>query len=419
MQGPGSYVLGQEEIDEVIEVLVSGHLSRYRPGEPGVSGEPKVYRFERAFEALTGAKHCLAVNSGTSALMASLAGLGIGSGDEVIVPGYTFVASMSAVVYSGAVPVLAEIDESLTLDPRDIEKKITPKTRAIMAVHMLGAPCDMDEIMRIAKENHLYVIEDVCQACGGSYHGATLGTIGDFGAFSLNVFKTITAGDGGMLITNDTTAYERAFAFHDQGSRPLRLGQDDDGSLLGINMRMNEVTGAVALAQLRKIDMILSTLRFKKQLFKSRLGEVANVRFRSLHDEVGECATVLPIILDSQEQARAVAEAIGSRTLNQTGKHYYGNMVQLLNKNLPARESCPFNCDAHPTDVSYSVGMLPQTDDIVGRTVVLSVGVTDPGLGTDFGINILTADQDIVTKADEFARLTADILVGSKSHYLV
>ena len=139
MYGPGSYFIGQEEIDEVLDVLKSGELSRYRSGEANGSGVPKVYQFERDFEDFTGAKHCLAVNSGTSALMASMAALGIGPGDEVIVPGYTFVASMSSVIYSRAIPVLAEVDESLTLDPQDVERKITPRTRAIMAVHMLGS----------------------------------------------------------------------------------------------------------------------------------------------------------------------------------------------------------------------------------------------------------------------------------------
>ena len=150
-----------------------------------------------------------------------------------------------------------------------------------MAVHMLGAPCDMDALMRIAKERGLYLIEDACQACGGSYKGARLGTMGQFGAFSLNVSKTITAGDGGMLVTDDTTGYERAFAFHDQGNKPLRMGLGGEGSLLGINLRMNELTGAVALAQLRKLESILSALRSKKRLLKERLSEIPGVQFRT------------------------------------------------------------------------------------------------------------------------------------------
>ena len=410
MHGPGSYLIGQEEIDEVFDVLKSGQMSRYRSGEPGVVGAPKVYQFEREFEAFTRAKHCLAVNSGTSALMASLAALGVGPEDEVIVPGYTFVATMSAVAYSGAVPVLAEIDESLTLDPEDVARKVSPSTKAIIAVHMLGAPCDMDKITAIAREHKLRVIEDGCQACGGSYKDARLGTIGDFGVFSLNVYKTITAGDGGMLITDDTAAYERAFAYHDQGAKPLRLGLVDEESLLGINLRMNELTGAVALAQLRKIESILATLRSKKLQFKERLAEMPNVRFRTLHDQAGECATILALVLETRQMAWGVAEAIGSKTLAHSGKHYYRNMTNLLNKNMPTANGHPFACQAHPTGVTYSVDMLPKTDDILDRTVCLSVGVTDPGLGTDFGINILTEEREISAKADEFERLTARIL---------
>ena len=410
MYGPGSYLIGQEEIEQVMEVLQSGELSRYRVGDGAASGIPKVYQLEREFEALIGSKHCLAINSGTSALLASLAALGIGPGDEVIVPGYTFVASMSAVIYARAVPVLTEIDESLTLDPRDVERKITPRTKAILPVHMLGAPCDMGEIMRIAKQYDLYVIEDACQACGGSYKGARLGTMGDVGVFSLNIYKTINAGDGGMLATNETRIYERAFAFHDQGAKPLRLGLADEGSILGINLRMNELTGAVALAQLRKIEAILSTLRRNKQLLKEQLAKIPGLRFRTLHDEEGECATVLALIFETKQMAREVAEAIGSITLAHSGKHHYRNMVHLLAKNMPTQNSCPFDCPAYPTEVDYWPGMLPQTDDVLDRTVCMSVGVTDTGLGTGFGINILMAEKDIIKKADEFRRLTAHIL---------
>jgi dTDP-4-amino-4,6-dideoxygalactose transaminase len=223
MPGPGFYWIGEEEKREVLEVIDSGHLFRY-----GSDDNPKFLqktrRFEEEFAKYSGAKHALLLNSGTSALWVALMAMGLEPGDEVIVPAYTFVASYAAIIFAGGVPVLAEIDDSLTIDPQDIERRITPRTRAIMPVHMLGNPCQMDAIMAIAQKHGLQVLEDVCQAGGGSYHGRKLGNIGKAGAFSLNVFKTITTGDGGILITDDDQIYEHAFALHDQGHAPLRRG---------------------------------------------------------------------------------------------------------------------------------------------------------------------------------------------------
>ena len=196
--GPGSYVLGAEERKEVLDVLDGGNLFRY--GTPGVDGfQAKVVTFENEMAERLGHKHVVATSSGTGSLMCCLAALGIGMGDEVVVPGYTFIASIATIAMMNAIPVLAEIDESLTIDPTKIEALITPKTKAIMPVHMLGNPCDMDPIMEIAKKHNLYVIEDCCQAVGAAYHGKRVGTIGDMGAYSLNVFKTITTGDGGFV----------------------------------------------------------------------------------------------------------------------------------------------------------------------------------------------------------------------------
>lgn len=328
----------------------------------------------------------------------------------MIVPGYTFIASIAAIAYARAVPILAEIDESLTIDPDDVERKITSHTKAIMAVHMQGAPCNMKRLKRIADRHNLFIIEDVAQACGGSYQGTKLGAIGHVGAFSLNIFKTITAGDGGMLTTNDKGLYERAFAFHDHGSQPFRLGLAGECNLLGLNLRMHELTGAVGLAQVRKLKPILETLREKKQRFKQALSAISKLRFRILHDEEGDCATTLTLLFESKSIAEAVAVAISSKTLLQSGKHYYANMIQLLNQNMPTPHGCPFACSAFPSEVSYTVGMLPQTDDILGRAISLSVGVCDSYLGSNFGINVLTDNKLIVEKADEFRRCTAHIL---------
>lgn len=216
MLGPGSYWIGKEELNEVMDVMSTGHLSRY-----GQLNDPafkrKVYTLEREYAKYIGVNHCVATSSGTSALLISLLALGIESGDEVIVPGYTFVASYSTIIFVGGVPILTEIDESLTIDPDDIEKRITPRTKFIMPVHMIGNPCDMDPIMKIAKKYNLKVVEDCCQAVGASYHGKKLGSIGDMGAYSLNVFKVITAGDGGLFVTNNKELYRKSFGLHDQG----------------------------------------------------------------------------------------------------------------------------------------------------------------------------------------------------------
>ena len=214
--------------------------------------------------------------------------MGLKPGDEVIVPAYTFVASYTAIIFAGLVPVLAEIDESLTLDPEDIERRITPKTKAIMPVHMLGNPCNMAAIMAIADKHGLMVLEDACQAVGGSYQGCKLGSIGHMGAFSLNIFKTITAGDGGIAITNSTDLFERAFGVHDQGHKPLRTGVEvGRRNILGLNFRVNELVGALGLAQLRKIDRITSTLREKKKKLKTLIADAGDFNFRTLHDPEG------------------------------------------------------------------------------------------------------------------------------------
>ncbi|MCK5255216.1 MAG: DegT/DnrJ/EryC1/StrS family aminotransferase, partial [Deltaproteobacteria bacterium] len=254
MPGPGAYLIGEEEKKEVLDVLESGYLVRYGK-EDDSDYKRKVYLFEKELSRFIGVKYCVATNSGTSALISSIAALGIGPGDEIIVPGYTFISCISSIISARAIPILTEIDDSLTIDPGDIERKITEKTKAIMPVHMLGNPCDMDSIMKLAKDHGLYVIEDFCQANGGSYKGKKLGSIGDIGAVSLNWFKTITVGDGGALVTDDPDLYKKAFGFHDQGHKPLRVGLEiGKRSIIGQNLRMNEVTGAIALAQTRKLD---------------------------------------------------------------------------------------------------------------------------------------------------------------------
>jgi dTDP-4-amino-4,6-dideoxygalactose transaminase len=386
--GPGSYVFGQEEKKELLEVMESGHLSRY-----GQESDPlfkrKVITFEAEFAQYSGVPYCVATSSGTGALLCCLAALGIGPGDEVIVPGYTFIASISAIILSGAIPVLAEIDESLTLDPTRIEEKISPRTKAIMPVHMLGNPCDMDAIMQIATARQLLVIEDCCQAAGAEYRGKKVGAFGHISAFSLNTYKTISAGDGGMVISQDQTLYKRAFGFHDQGHNPHRYGVEiGKRSIVGMNFRMNELTGAVALAQLRKIDQIIAVLRKNKTLIKEVLQDVPGISFRKINDMTGECATLLTLLFATKEAADAVGAALGAKTLAHSGWHVYNNMEQILSQDRA--------CYAH---------MLPQTDQILERAINISIGVVDQGLGAGYGINILSDETEIMKVASDLKNI--------------
>lgn len=408
MSGPGRNLIGKEEKKEVMEVLESGHLFRF-----GLEGDPdykqKVVTFENEFKIFIGGKYCIATTSGTASLLTCLAALGLGPGDEVIVPGYTFIASMSSIIYARAIPVLAEIDESLTIDPNEIEKKITSRTKAIMPVHMLGNPCDMDPIMEIAKNHNLFVIEDCCQAIGASYKGKKLGNFGNISAYSLNHMKIITSGDGGAVITNDQDLYEKAFGFHDQGHKPSRFGEEiGKRSIIGLNFRMNELTGAVALAQVRKLDYILSTLRTKKEKLKNLISDIPGIGFRKINDK-DECATLMTLLFNDKEAANRFADKIGVKTLSNSGWHVYNNMEQIIDKKMPTEIKCPFACPIYGNNIEYKPHMLPKTDDILSRAINVSVGVVDKGLGASFGINILSTDNEIVAVADRIKSIMKEI----------
>jgi 8-amino-3,8-dideoxy-alpha-D-manno-octulosonate transaminase len=389
MPGPGSYLFGKEEIEQVMDVLNSGYLFRYGQLDDN-QFKHKVFDFEKEFAEYTHVPYALATSSGTSALLVSLLAMGLKPGDHIMVPAYTFVASFTSIIYAGCTPILTEIDNSLNIDPDDIRKRITSRTKAIQPVHMLGNPANMDEIMDIADEYGLKVLEDACQACGASYKGKKLGTIGDMGAFSLNIFKTIMAGDGGVVITRDKDLYERAFAYHDQGHSPNRAGVEvGHRNILGLNFRINELSGAVALAQLRKLDHIMAELHKKKQKLKKMISDIDGCQFRTLNDEKGECATILTVIFNSPNRAARVSAELNTTTVDHSGWHVYSNMEHLnqylQEKNLP-----------------YGKGAYPKTDNVLSRSINISIGVVDAGLGAGFGISIESTDNDIEQAAERF-----------------
>ncbi len=253
---PGGFRIGSDEEQAVLEVLRGRNLNRYGDKQRGPS---RSQQLETAFAAHLGVKHCVAVSSGTAALQCAMAAVGVGPGDEVIVPAYTWIATPGAALFAGALPVVAEIDASLTLDPADVVRKITPRTKAIAAVHMRGGPCRMRELRAVADAHGLKLIEDTAQAVGARYGGAWLGTLGDVGAFSLQFSKIITAGEGGLLVTNDDALWQRALMYHDVAGG-LHYGLPDEAMLPGLSMRLSELHSAVALAQLGRLDGILNDL---------------------------------------------------------------------------------------------------------------------------------------------------------------
>lgn len=405
MPGPGFDLVGEEEIAEVVEVLRAGHIYRYgAPDNPNFKA--KVWQFEEAVARRSQVKHAVAVNSGTTALWVTLMGLGLGPGDEVIVPGFTFIASIASIIYARAVPILGEIDRTFNLDPADVEQKITPRTKAIMPVHLMGNLARMDELKAIANRHKLLLIEDCAQAFGASYKGRPVGSMGHAGAFSFNYVKIITGGEGGMIITNNEDDYKRFFALHDHGHSPLRRGKEvGQRPFIGLDFRMTEFQGAVLLAQLRKLDYIREHLHANKRLFKSLIAGLPGLEFRELPDPDGEAATLLTLILPSEEIARRLAADLGIKVLADAGWHVYNNMEPILEKRLPVPRGCPFNCsNTYPHPVEYRQGMLPQTDALLARAINIGIGMDDRGLGANFGLTIKDGKEAVEAKAAEFRR---------------
>jgi dTDP-4-amino-4,6-dideoxygalactose transaminase len=380
------YEMGQEEIDAVAAVLRSGRLFRYRGGEGGQSDS-----CEKRINELFGSQHSLVMTSGTGALVCGLVGLGIGPGDEVIVPAYTWLASAGAVLSVGAIPVLADVDETLTLDPRELERRIGPRTKAVIPVHMGGRPSKMDQIGEIARKHGLVVLEDACQAIGGSFRGRRLGTLGDAGAFSFNQFKTITCGEGGALLTDSRKVYERALYNHDMGCTFRgKVGSMTEEPFLGNTFRMNEILSAVLRVQLDRLEGILARLRERRDWM---LDVVRSEKLSSLvspsADAAGDCGTFATFLFGTsaireQVAARALALdaacALGS-PINH-GLHVYTNWTVLLNRQGgPHPASNPFR---RPENRDCRKDITPdcclRTLEILGRTGVIEI---DPKASRD------------------------------------
>jgi dTDP-4-amino-4,6-dideoxygalactose transaminase len=361
---------------------VSPMLSRYYNPRPS-----KVRALEQLTAELFGVPYMLAVNSGTSALHTAYVAAGIGPGCEVIVPAYTFFATVAAVVTAGAIPVIAEIDESLTIDPADVERKITPRTRAIVPVHMIGTCADMDAIMEIARRHHLLVIEDTAQACGGSYRGRHLGTIGDLGCFSISSYKVTGAGEAGLVMTHDRHLYIRAQNNHDTGAcwRPDRYAvEQEEGELFcGYNYKMSELEGAVNLAQMRKMPAQVQRWQRVKRRLVRQLGDFHGVNPQQVRDPAGEVGYNVVYFAPDAERAAATAaaltaEGIGAHSRGGKGArdwHIYAYWQHIMEKTSATPAGFPWTAEQNAASPAhYAPEMCPRNLDLLGRAVFIAVG---------------------------------------------
>jgi dTDP-4-amino-4,6-dideoxygalactose transaminase len=367
--------MGKEEADAVTRLIMDKALFR-------IGGKyEEVNNFEKEFREYMGVEHCLCLSSGTGALMAAMAALGIGPGDEVIIPGYTFIATAVAVLAVGAIPVLAEVDETLTLDMKDVEAKISKNTKAVIPVHIQGFPTNMDALAALKKKHNFYIIEDACQSDGGSYKGKRLGTIGDCGAFSFNYFKIISSGEGGALVTHDINVFQRAIIYHDCGTAFWSYPQPITEPLFtGVNMRVSEITGAIMRVQLTRLEGILSDLRrIKKQILDGVSG-VPGIRPNPSNDLAGDCGVCLPLIFDTAQLAEKFEQAVKAAGLDcnrpiNTGKHVYSAWTPVLEKRGAHITGMnpyfsPENANLHK---DVSTDSCPKTLDCLSRTVYLMI----------------------------------------------
>lgn len=398
--GPFPTKIGAEELLEILDMwefspenrakirqlieceanLKGPHLFRYYNPKPS-----KVAAAEKAMSHLVGTKYCLAVNSCTSALVASYRALGVGAGDEVIVPAYTFFATSATVASSNGIPVIVEVDETLCLDPEAIERAITKRTKAIVPVHMRGAPAQMDAIMDIANKKGIPVVEDVAQAGGGLFDGKRLGSIGTMGCFSFDYYKVIVSGEGGFITTDDEWLYTRAQSWHDCAAcwRPDRFAKERrEGELFcGENYRMSELEGAVALAQIRRADEMLAGYRRAKKQIKDAIETFPGLSFRRLTDEAGDTGTCLVMFLPDADATRTAIKYLQAEGVPAGGIynskirdwHIFSYWEHILDKKTVASDGLPWSAVQADELPRYSRDMCPRTIDLLSRAIMVDI----------------------------------------------
>ncbi len=404
LEFPGIHYMDEEEINAAVRVLRSRSPFRYY----GVDLQGEVQAFESEFAAFLGISHCLAINSGTGALHTALAALGVGPGQEVIVPAYLWVSVAAAVVNLGAIPVLADIDDTFCMDAVSMESKITPRTSGVIFVHMSGAPGDVAAIQQITGRHGLFLLEDCAQCAGGSIGGKRVGTFGDMAIFSFQMNKNMTSGEGGCVVTNDARLYNRAVACHDtgyaRGSDGRALFEDLDLCLWGRGYRLDEMRAAVLRVQLKKLPIVIAHMNRSKYRIRHALEAFPGVNLRKIADPQGDTGGFLLTTYPSPETATRINHALRAEgivtlrqgvnniLMTQWGLHIYYNIPSLVQKTGVDRKNSPWSlAENKESHTEYGKGTCPVADGLFERTILLAI----PSCLTD------QDEQDIIDAFDK------------------
>lgn len=395
----GFDLYGEEEKKEVMDVLETGCFFRYNH-EHLRNGMWKAKELEAEAKAFTGAKHAHMVSSGSTAVTTALASAGIGFGDEVVCTPFTYLATIEAVMWQGALPVFAEVDESLCLTGASIEAVITEDTKAVCLVHMCGAAADMDGIMEVCKKHDLVLVEDAGQALGAFYKGKSVGLFGAAGAFSFDFFKITTAGEGGLCITDSEETYDIMHQISDHGHSHIGDNRGmEQHPILGTNFRISELNAAVGLAQMRKIEIIRNNNKVNKAYLKNLLSEIDGITFRRMEDPEGDSATFLNFFMPTKELSQKVMAQFAEDGVGGFN-YWYTNMYHFINQWGHIKElRMPFKMAIHhlgaPQD--YAALELPKSQEVIGKLISLGIKAswTEAELA-DFGAKMVASIKKVV-----------------------
>jgi dTDP-4-amino-4,6-dideoxygalactose transaminase len=384
---PGAHFIGDDEADLVSRVIKARSPFRYY----GPDLQHMVDRLEQAFCDRFGRRHAIGLGSATAGLHVALAALGIGPGDEVLLPGYLWCSCIGAIVRLGAIPRLVDIDQTFCMDPQDLKAKITPHSKAVLIVHMSGAPGNVEQLVQIARAAGLAIVEDCAQSIGAGIHGRLTGTFGDIAVFSFQLNKNMTSGEGGMIVCDDEHLYKRAFAIHDLGYARNDAGRldpaDERYHLWGVGSRMSELAGAMALAQFNKLDRITGAMRNAKWAIRKQLETIAGLSFRKILDPAGDSGPFLITTYRSAEICRRFTAALAAEgirgpegsmacvPMQQWGLHWYFNNTSLVNRRSFSADGWPWTHPANrfASGYTYAKGTLPVCDDLADRSALLAI----------------------------------------------